>query len=217
MGFIADRLRVGPSRGDQKIKGLHTCIAGALRHNIEELSVGLGMQFVKNDAMNIKAVLGVGLGRKHLIEAIRGRINNTLRGRQDFYTSAQSGAHSHHIGSNLENNRRLLPVSRAAVHFRSFFTVAASKQKSDRRSKFALSHLFRYFYIRSCKLSVPVGFEGSEDISDDLLLPIDKLERFSGPRTFGVAQAFDKPDCIIGRGFIVMTIFSLELRRRIFL
>ena len=79
MCLIADRLGVGPSRSNQKIKGLHTRIARALRHNIEKLSVGLGMQLIEDYAMNVKAVLGVSFGRQYLIKAVCWGVDDPLR------------------------------------------------------------------------------------------------------------------------------------------
>ena len=66
--------------GDKKIERLHTSIAGALGHNIKEFSVRLRMKLIKDNAVNVEAVLGVGFGRKDLIKTVCGNIYNPLCG-----------------------------------------------------------------------------------------------------------------------------------------
>lgn len=61
MGFITDAVGVCSSSGDEKIQWLHSGISGAFCHNIKELTIWLGMQLIKYNAVNIEAVLGVGL------------------------------------------------------------------------------------------------------------------------------------------------------------
>ena len=192
-------------------------ITGALRHNIKELSVGLGVQLIEYDTVNIEAVLRVGLCRKDLVEAVRRRIHDSLGSGQYFAALGEGRRHSDHVGRNLKDDAGLLPICSAAIHLRSFLTVATAKQKSDRRSEFALSHFFRYFDVGGVELSVPVGFEGAENIPDDLFLPVDQFEALSGPGAFCMAQAFDKVDRIISRRFIVDGVLCFELGRCILL
>ena len=57
VGLVADGLRIRPCRCDEEVKRLHSCIAGAFRHNVKELAIRLRMKFVKHNAVNIEAVL----------------------------------------------------------------------------------------------------------------------------------------------------------------
>ena len=82
MRFIADGVGVRACRRDQEVQRLHTSVAGALGHNIKELPVGLSVQLIEHDTVDVEAMLGVGLCRQHLIEAVRRRIDDPLLGGQ---------------------------------------------------------------------------------------------------------------------------------------
>ena len=51
------RVGVCSGSGDQEIQRLHSGIAGAFGHNIKELSVGLSVQLIKYNTVDIEAVL----------------------------------------------------------------------------------------------------------------------------------------------------------------
>lgn len=57
VNFIADGLGVIARRGDKKVQRLHAGIAGAFGHNIEQFSVWLGMQLIKNHAVGVETML----------------------------------------------------------------------------------------------------------------------------------------------------------------
>ena len=63
MNFIADAVGVRSGCGNQEIQRLHSRITGAFGHNIKELSVWLSVQLIKDNAVDVEAVLGIGLGR----------------------------------------------------------------------------------------------------------------------------------------------------------
>ena len=50
MNLPADGVLIVSGGRDQEEQGLHPGIAGALCHNVEQLPVRLGVQFVKDDA-----------------------------------------------------------------------------------------------------------------------------------------------------------------------
>ena len=52
-------------------EGLHSCITGTFRHNIKQLTVRLGVQLIKHNAVDVEAVLGIRFCGKHLVEAVR--------------------------------------------------------------------------------------------------------------------------------------------------
>ena len=76
--LIADAVGVCSSCGDEKIQRLHSGIAGALCHNIEQLSVRLRMQFIKHNPVNVETMFAIGFSRKHLIEAVGRDVHDTL-------------------------------------------------------------------------------------------------------------------------------------------
>ena len=81
----------------------------------------------------------------------------------------------------------MLTVGGTTIYFGAFFAVTASEEKSHRCRKFGLAHLLGDFDVGGVKLTVAVGLEYSEKISDDLFLPIKKLKLFTRPRAFGMA------------------------------
>nr|DAK60194.1 MAG TPA: hypothetical protein [Caudoviricetes sp.] len=57
MLFIADEMRIIACRSNEEEQRLHPRIAGALVHDVKQLSVRLSMQFIEDNAVGIKAVL----------------------------------------------------------------------------------------------------------------------------------------------------------------
>ena len=82
VNLIADGFRIVAGRGDEEIQRLHTGIAGAFGHNIEELAVGLGVQLIEHHAVGIKSVFVAHIGRKHLIDTACWLVNEPLLGIQ---------------------------------------------------------------------------------------------------------------------------------------
>ena len=213
VGFVADGVGVGTGSGDQEIQRLHSGVTGAFGHNIKEFSIRLRVQLIKYHTVDIEAVLTVCLCRQHLIEAVGRLVDDTLLGGQNFYTAIQRRTHTHHISSHVKNDGCLLAVSCTAIDLGTFLTVAAGKQKGHRSGKLGLAHLLRNFHIGCRELSITVGFDGAEDVSDNALLPVNQLKRLTGPCAFGVAEAFYKIDCVIRQFFIVGGVRRHELRQ----
>lgn len=57
--------------GNEEVQRLHTSIAGALGHNIKQLSVWLRVQLIKDNTVGIEAVLITNVSRKHLVDTSR--------------------------------------------------------------------------------------------------------------------------------------------------
>ena len=55
--FVANAVGVRSGGGYEEIQRLHTRVTGAFRHNIKQLSVRLGVKFIKNYTVNIETVL----------------------------------------------------------------------------------------------------------------------------------------------------------------
>ena len=73
-------------RGNKEIQRLHTGIAGALCHNIKQLSVGLRVQLIENNTVGVETVLIANISRKHLVDTARGLIDDSLLGVQNFHS-----------------------------------------------------------------------------------------------------------------------------------
>ena len=78
MHLPADGVGVVAGRGDQEVKRLHPRVAGALEHDIEQLSVRLRVQLVEDDAVGVEAVLVRHVRRKHLVGGVGGLVHQLL-------------------------------------------------------------------------------------------------------------------------------------------
>nr|DAO53593.1 MAG TPA: hypothetical protein [Caudoviricetes sp.] len=195
--LVADGLRIVARCGDKEIQRLHSGVAGAFGHDIKQLAIGLRMQFVKHHTMSIETVLVAHIGRKHLVYTSRRLINEPLLGIQYLDPLGKCRTHPYHVGRHIEHDGCLLTVSSAAVNLGTFLTVTAGQQKSNGGSQFRLALFLGDFDICGIKLAIAVGLQCSENVSDDLFLPVDQLEGLSRPGAFGVAQAFYEHDSII--------------------
>ena len=111
----------------------------------------------------------------------------------------------------------MLSIRSASIHFGSFLAVPTREEKCNGGSEFGLAHFLGDFDVGGIELSVAVGLECAEKVSDDLFLPIKKLKAFTRPGAFCVAEALDKVDRIVGGIFVVDGIFGFELCRGVFL
>ena len=210
MYLIADGLRIIAGCGNEEIQRLHTGIAGAFGHDIKEFAVGLGVQLIEYHTVCIEAVLVADISREYLVDTARWLINEPLLGIQYFDPLGECRTHPHHVSRHIENDGSLLTVGSAAVDLGSFFSVTAGEQKCHRSGELGLALLFRNFDVGGIELPITVGLEDTEDVPNDLLLPVDKLEGLSRPGAFGVAQTFDEHDGIIRCVHIVVGSFLHE-------
>ena len=67
--FITNGVCIISGSGNQEIQRLHSGIAGALCHYIKEFPVRLCVQLIKYHAVDIKAMLTIGLSGEHLIKS----------------------------------------------------------------------------------------------------------------------------------------------------
>ena len=114
-------------RCNKKVQRLHSGIARALGHDIKELPVGLRVQFVEHDAVDVEAMLRVGLRRQHLVEAVGGLVDDPLLGSEDLHAARERRTHSHHVSGHVEYDGGLLAVGSAAIHLGAFLAVTAAE------------------------------------------------------------------------------------------
>ena len=157
------------------------------------------------------------IGGEHLVDTARWLINEPLLGIQYLDPLGECWAHPHHISRHIENDGRLLTVRSTAIDFGSFLSVTAGEQKCHRSGKLGLALLFRNFDVGRIELPIAVGLENAEDVPNDLLLPVNKLEGLSRPGAFGVAQALDEHHSVVCGICIVVGGFLHEPCRRVFL
>ena len=81
---------------------------------------------------------------------------------------------------------RLVTVGGTAIHLRALFIVGTEKIQCHGSGKFTLTLFLRYFDVSRVELPVPIRLQNAEDITDNLLLPVDKLKRLVCPCTFGM-------------------------------
>ena len=87
----------------------------------------------------------------------------------------------------------------------------------ERRQRQARSsHFFRHFNVGCIKLSIAVWFQHTEKVTDDLFLPIQKLEVLSRPCALGMAQALNEIHRIIRSLFAILGIISHKSSRFVF-
>ncbi|CRH93368.1 Uncharacterised protein [Chlamydia trachomatis] len=179
MLLITNRMRVGTGRRDEEVQRLRASITRTLGHHVEQGTARLGVEFVEDDTRNVEPVLRIRLSAQHLIEGVGGLVNNPLLRGKNLDTLGQRWTHADHVRRDLKHNRGLLAVCRAPIHFSAFFTIPAGEQERDRCGKLRLAHLLRNLDIGGGELAVTVRFDGAEQVTDDLLLPINELERFA--------------------------------------
>ena len=168
------------------------------------------VQLIEYHAVGVETVLVAYIGGEHLVDTARWLIDEPLLGIQYLDPLGERRTHPHHISRHIEHDGCLSPVSGTSVHFNSFLAISAGKQQSHRSGKFGFALLFRNLNVCRVELSVAVRFEDTENVSDDLLLPVDKLEGLSCPCAFGVTEAFDEHDGVIGSVRIIVGDFLHE-------
>ena len=171
MQLVADALLVGAGRADQEVQRLFTGIAGAFGQDIVELSVGLGMDFVQNEAGHIQAVFRANLCGKHLIKPCVAVVDDALGRRHDLAPLEQCRGHLHHLVGHIENDGRLLTVGGSSVDFGRGLIIRKEQIQRNGGGKLALSIFLADLHICRAELAVTAAIHDAEHIPDDLLLP----------------------------------------------
>ncbi len=96
------------------------------------------------------------------------------------------------------------------VYVGAFLSVTAGEQKRHRSGKFGLALFLGNLDVGGIELPITVGLDDAENVPDDLLLPVNKLEGFSSPGSFGMTKALDEHHGIIRCVHIVVGGFLHE-------
>ena len=195
---------------------MHTSIARTLKHDIIQFSVGLGMEFVKNDSVGIKAVLIRHIRRQSFVLAPRRNVLHFLLRSLYIHLVCKHGTPLDHCESNVKDDLCLVAVSGTAVHLRSRLKVRTEEVQRNGGGKLGLALLLGDLDIGGIKLSVAVGLQNTEDISDDLFLPVDQLERLTVPRSLGMtAELLNEAHRMIGGILVIVTVLRHKAGRLI--
>ena len=217
MHLVADGILVAARRSNDEVEWLLSGRAGTLRHDVEQLAVGLAQQFIEDTGVDVVAVFRGDLGGQRLIDGACRQVDEALLALHDLDALEQGRALEHHVLCHIEYDAGLCAVVGAAVDFTAFFLVGTEHIQRDGSGQLALSGLLADFNKGGIELPVAIGLEDTEDIPDDLFLPFDELEGFPCPGAFGVAQALDEVHRIIRCVLIVDGVLGLELRGLVFL
>ena len=216
MYLIADGIGVISGGRYKKIQWLHSCITAAFQHDIIQFSIGLGVQLIKNDPVGIKAVLVRYIGRQSFVLASGGDVLHFLLGCLYIHFACQHRTSFYHCEGNVKYDLCLVSVCGTAVHFRSRLKVRTEKVQCNSGSKLRLALLLGNFDISGIELPIAVRLQDTEDIPDDLLLPVNQLKGLTIPGAFGMtAELFDKANRMIGGILIVVAILRHEAGRLI--
>jgi hypothetical protein len=116
----------------------------------------------------------------------------------------------YHLYRNIENNGGLLTVRSTTVNFSTMLKVSTGKKQSNRCCKLTLSLLFRDFNIGGVVFTVAIWLYPTENIADDLLLPIDKLKALTVLFTLGVLECIYKGGRMGSLARIKIRVFPLS-------
>ena len=208
--LITDGLRIVAGRGDKEIQRLHTGITGALGHNIKELPVWLRVQLIEHHAVGVETVLITDICGEHLVDTARWLIDEPLLGIQYLDPLGECRAHPHHVSRHIENDGCLLTVGGTAVDLGAFLSVTAGEQKRHGSGKFRFALLLGNLDVGCVELPIAVGLEDTENVPDDLLLPVNQLKGLSRPGALGMAEALDEHDGVIRSVRIIVGSFLHE-------
>ena len=218
MHLIADGIRVVARRSDQEIQRLRPCVTAALGHDVVQLAVRLGMQFIEHHAVDIKAMLVRHVGGQSLVLAARGNVLHFLLAGFDVHLPFQLRLPPYHLQGNVKNDLRLVSVCGASVDLRARLKIRTEKIQRHSCRKFALALLFRYLDVCRIELTVSVRFQNAENVPDDLFLPVDQFKRLTIPRAFRVAAEFlYKAHSMVGGILVVVRIRRHESGGLVFL
>ena len=94
--------------------------------------------------------------------------------------------------------------------------VTAGQQQGHSGSKFRFPYLFWNLHIGIGELPIAVGFENTENVPDDLLLPVDQFKILSRPGPFRMSKTFDEANGVVGGSLAVNRVLRLESGRFVF-
>ena len=174
------------------------------------------MQLVIHDTGNVEAVFAVCLCRQNLIDTVRRLKDHLLLGSENLGPLGKRRCHPHHVHSNLEDDAGLLTVRGTGVNLRSLLSVAAAEIQGNSCCQFTLPLLLGNLHISGIELPVSIRLDHSEDVPDDLLLPVNKVKGLSCPASLGMAETLDKGDSVICSVLVVMGVRCHESGRCIF-
>ena len=170
--LVADGILVRSRRGNDEIQGLLSGRAGALRHDVEQLAIGLAQQFVEDAGVDVVSVFRGDLGGKRLVDGSGRQVDQALLAFHDFDALEQRRALQHHVLRHVEYDAGLLAVIGAAIDFRAFLAVAREHVQRHGGGQFGFARLLAYLDKGRVELPVSVFLDRPKQIPDNLFLPV---------------------------------------------
>lgn len=214
--LVADGIGIIPRGRNQKVQRLPSGIAAAFGHNIKQLPVWLGVQFIKDHAAGVEAVLAGDVCRQYLINAAGRLVDQALLRIEDFAALGQRRTQPYHIRRDVKDDGGLLPVGGAAVDLGALLAIAAGKQKRHRGGQFGFTLLLGDFDVCHVELPVSIRLDHTEQIADDLLLPWEQMKGFVVPLALGMLEALDERHGHVRQLLVIARTCRHEGCRRIF-
>ena len=214
--LVADGIGIIPCGCNQKVQRLPSGVAAAFGHNIKQLPVWLGVQFIKDHAAGVEAVFTGDICRQYLINAAGRLVDQALLRIEDFAALGQRRTQPYHIRRDVKDNRSLLPVGGAAVDLGALLAVAAGEQKRHRGGQLGFPLFLGDFNIGHVELPVSIWLDHTEQIADDLLLPWEQMKGFVVPLALGMLEALDERHGHVRQLLVIARTCRHEGCRRIF-
>ena len=139
----------------------------------------MGVEFVEDNAGDVEPVLRIRPRTQDLVEGVGGLVDYPLLRGKNLDAFGQRWTHADHVSRDFKHNGCLLTISRAPIHFSALFTIPAGEQELDCGGELTFAHLLWNLDVSGSELTVAVFFDGAEQVTDDLLLPVDELEGFA--------------------------------------
>ena len=210
MLLVANRMPVRACRGDGDEERLCSGIARAVRQNIPEFPVRLGVEFIEHQPRHVQPVFRANFRRQDLIESSIGIVHNAFGGWNLLAAFLQGRAKGNHPGSNFIHDGRLRAVSSSPIDFRSWFVIPEEQIQSNGCGEFRLAVFLWNLNVCHVELSGVVGSQDAEEVTDDLFLPRQQPEAFSSPFALGVPEIFNEGHGSVCKGGIIVRVRQYE-------
>lgn len=138
--------------------------------------------------MCVEAVLVRNVRREHLAGTSCGQVLDLFLRFQYLDALGECRTEPHHVHRNVKDDCCLVSVGGTAVDFGAFLAIS---QVSRSAMAVAVQTCLLCGYLDVCRVELPsaVGLEDSEDVPENLFLPVDQFKGPSRTCALGMAEA----------------------------
>ena len=216
MLLIADAGAVIACGGDDEVQRLLAGGAGALGHHIEQLSVGLAEQLVKDAGVDVVAIFAGHFRGQRLIDASVGQVDQPLLRFDNIDALLQKVGVEHHVLRNIKYDAGLCTVVGTAIDFCALLVVGTEHIECNGGGQLTFSIFLAQFDVGSVELPVAVLLDDAEQIPDNLLLPGKQIKRLAIPDALRVLERLYEQHGSVCTGLVVMGSRQHEAGRLVF-